>query len=64
MEKELRENSQMVFGKNNVTELLMSETPVDKVFISGDGKNNNFKKIIALCKNKSIPIVSATCFTT
>ncbi len=57
MEKELRENSQMVFGKNNVTELLMSETPVDKVFISGDGKNNNFKKIIALCKNKSIPIV-------
>lgn len=51
------ENTQLVYGKNNVTELLTSDTPVDKVYISGDGKNDHFKKIIALCKAKGIPII-------
>lgn len=45
------------FGKNNVTELLSSDTPVDKVFLAGDAKNSNYKKIVALCKGKGVPII-------
>lgn len=52
-----RIQSEVVFGKNNVTELLLSEAPVERVYLSGDLKNNNFKKIVALCKSKGIPIV-------
>ncbi len=57
MEKEMEIRPDLVFGRNNVSELLNSETPVDKVFLAGDPKNGNFKKIVALCKSKGIPIV-------
>lgn len=57
MSKENSNDCQIFFGRNNVAELLSSETPVEKVFIAGDGKNGAFKKIIALCKSKGVPIV-------
>lgn len=49
--------SELVFGKNNVTELLLSDATVERVYLAGDPKNNNFKKIVALCKSKGVPIV-------
>lgn len=49
--------SEIVFGKNNVTELLLSDATVERVYLAGDPKNNNFKKIVALCKSKGVPIV-------
>jgi 23S rRNA (guanosine2251-2'-O)-methyltransferase len=56
---ENQENKQLdfVFGKNNVTELLLSDATVERVLISGDPKNPNYKKIIALCKERGVPIV-------
>jgi len=47
----------LVVGKNNVTELLMSDQSIDRVLLAGDPKNKNYKKIVALCKDKGIPIV-------
>ena len=47
----------LVVGKNNVTELLMSEQTVDRVLLAGDHTNKNYKKIVALCKDKGVPIV-------
>lgn len=57
MDHEVKKQEELVFGKNNVTELLLSETTVDRVYLAGDPKNNNYKKIVALCKSKSVPIV-------
>jgi 23S rRNA (guanosine2251-2'-O)-methyltransferase len=48
---------EFIFGKNNVTELLLSDATVERVYLSGDAKNPNFKKIVALCKEKGVPIV-------
>lgn len=57
MEFEEKKQSEIVFGKNNVTELLLSDAPVERVFLAGDPKSNNFKKIIALCKTKGVPVI-------
>ncbi len=54
---EERIQQEFVFGKNNVTELLLSEATVERVYLSGDVKNANYKKIVALCKEKGTPIV-------
>lgn len=54
---EERIQQEFVFGKNNVTELLLSEATVERVYLSGDVKNSNYKKIVALCKEKGVPIV-------
>lgn len=54
---EERVQQEFVFGKNNVTELLLSEATVERVYLSGDVKNSNYKKIVALCKEKGVPIV-------
>ncbi len=59
MEKEQNTLTNLVFGRNNVTELLLSETPVDRVYLAGDGQSPALKKIVALCKNRGIPIVHA-----
>ena len=48
---------ELVFGKNNVTELLLSDLPVERVYLAGDPQNPNYKKIVALCKGKGVPIV-------
>ncbi len=48
---------EFIFGKNNVTELLLSDATVERVYLSGDAKNANYKKIVALCKEKGVPIV-------
>ncbi len=52
-----KQQSDLVFGKNNVTELLLSDAAVERVYLAGDPKSNNFKKIIALCKTKGVPII-------
>ncbi len=57
MEFEEKKQSELVFGKNNVTELLLSDATVERVYLAGDPKSNNFKKVIALCKTKGVPIV-------
>ncbi len=54
---EERIQQEFVFGKNNVTELLLSDATVERVYLSGDVKNANYKKIVALCKEKGTPIV-------
>lgn len=54
---EERIQQEFVFGKNNVTELLLSEATVERVYLSGDVKNSNYKKIVALCKENGVPIV-------
>ena len=56
MEKENLQ-SEIVCGRNNVAELLQSEVTVERVFLAGDPKNNNYKKIVALCKTKGVPLV-------
>ncbi len=53
-EKNMQE---FVFGRNNVTELLLSGATVERVYLSGDIKGGGFKKIVALCKEKGVPIV-------
>ncbi len=53
-EKNIQE---FVFGRNNVTELLLSGATVERVYLSGDIKGGSFKKIVALCKEKGVPIV-------
>ncbi len=53
-EKNMQE---FVFGRNNVTELLLSGATVERVYLSGDTKGGSFKKIVALCKEKGVPIV-------
>jgi len=55
----VQENNQaeMVFGKNNVTELLLSGVPVERVYLAGDAQNANYKKIVALCKGGGVPII-------
>ena len=53
-EKNMQE---FVFGRNNVTELLLSGATVERVYLSGDTKGGGFKKIVALCKDKGVPIV-------
>ncbi len=54
---EEKNQPEYVFGKNNVTELLLTELPVEKVYLAGDPQNSGFKKIVALCKGKGIPIL-------
>ncbi len=46
-----------VFGKNNVTEVLQSGLPVERVYLAGDPQNANYKKIVALCKSNGVPII-------
>ena len=48
---------ELVIGRNNVTELLLSESPVDRVYLAGDPKNGAYKKIVALCKKRGVPII-------
>ncbi len=57
MEFEDKKPADLVFGKNNVTELLLSDAAVERVYLAGDPKSNNYKKIIALCKTKGVPII-------
>lgn len=57
MAYEERIQQEFIFGKNNVTELLLSDATVERVYLSGDVKGPNFKKIVALCKEKGVPIV-------
>ena len=57
MKDEEMNQPELVFGKNNVTELLRSDTPVEKVYLAGDPKNAGNKKIVALCKNRGVPII-------
>ena len=57
MEFEEKKQSELVFGKNNVTELLLSGATVERIYLAGDPKNNNYKKIIALCKSMGVPII-------
>ena len=56
---DLKSNMQtdLVFGRNNVAELLASGIPVERVYIAGDGGSGAFKKIVALCKNMGVPII-------
>ena len=46
-----------VFGRNNVTEVLQSGLPVERVYLAGDPQNSNHKKIVALCKTNGVPII-------
>ena len=57
MQQDSQVHSDIVFGRNNVTELLSSQTPVEKVYLAGDAKNGVYKKLVALCKNQGVPIV-------
>lgn len=57
MEFEEKKQTELVFGKNNVTELLLSDVTVERVYLAGDPKSNNFKKVIAICKTKGVPII-------
>ncbi len=57
MPKEENMQAELIFGRNNVAELLLSDAPVDRVYLAGDPKNNQFKKIVALCKSKGVPLV-------
>lgn len=57
MDFEAKQSNEFVFGKNNVTELILSDATVERVYLAGDTKNANFKKIVALCKERGIPIV-------
>lgn len=57
MDFEEKKQSELVFGRNNVTELLLSGASVERVFIAGDTKGNQFKKIVALCKTNGVPLI-------
>ncbi len=54
----INERSDIIFGRNNVLEALSAERTIDKIMVAGDNVDGSAKKIIALAKDKKIPVVS------
>ncbi len=53
------ENENIVLGRNSVTELLLSERAVEKVYIFSGCEEKFKKKIFDLCTKRRIPVVKA-----
>jgi 23S rRNA (guanosine2251-2'-O)-methyltransferase len=49
--------SEIVFGRNPVEELIMSDHDIDKIYIDNQLKGDYEKKIRSLCKEKKISLV-------
>ena len=57
--KHTNEHTDVIFGRNNVLEALKSERTIDKILVSGEHMDGSAKKIIAIAKEKRIPVVIA-----
>ena len=57
--KYTNEHTDIIFGRNNVLEALASERTIDKILVAGENMDGSAKKIIAIAKEKKIPVVSA-----
>lgn len=57
--KHTNEHTDVIFGRNNVLEALKSERTIDKILVSGEHMDGSAKKIIAIAKEKRIPVVTA-----
>ncbi len=57
--KPTNEHIDIIFGRNNVIEALNSERTIDKILVAGENLDGSAKKIIAIAKDKKIPVVSA-----
>lgn len=54
--KDIRENDNLVIGRNAVTELLKSGREIENVMIAKGEREGSINRIIALCKEKKIVI--------
>ena len=57
--KPINQHSDIIFGRNNVLEALNSERTIDKILLLSENMDGSAKKIIAIAKEKRIPIVTA-----
>lgn len=57
--KQTNEHTDIIFGRNNVIEALKSERTIDKILVTSENMDGSAKKIIAMAKEKRIPVVSA-----
>ena len=57
--KRTNEHTDVIFGRNNVLEALKSERTIDKILVAGENMDGSAKKIIAIAKEKRIPVVTA-----
>ncbi len=53
------ENENIVLGRNSVTELLLSERPIEKIYLFNGCEEKYKKKIYELCSKRRIPLVKA-----
>ena len=52
------EHTDVIFGRNNVLEALNSERTIDKILVAGENMDGSAKKILAIAKEKRIPVVT------
>jgi len=52
----MKEQAELVFGRNAVREALRGDRDVDAVYISGDGEQRALQELKALAKKKGIPV--------
>ena len=57
--KQTNEHTDIIFGRNNVLEALKSDRTIDKILVSGENMDGSAKKIVAIAKDKRIPVVTA-----
>lgn len=57
--KKPNEHTDVIFGRNNVMEALRADRVIDKILVAGDNMDGSAKKIIAIAKDKKIPVVTA-----
>ncbi len=56
--KQTNEHIDVIFGRNNVMEALKSERTIDKILVAGEHMDGSAKKIIAIAKERRIPVVT------
>ena len=57
--QDAHKHTDVIFGRNNVIEALNSDRTIDKILIAGENIDGSAKKIVAIAKEKRIPVVTA-----
>ncbi len=57
--RETQAHTDVIFGRNNVIEALNSERTIDKILVASENMDGSAKKILAIAREKRIPVVTA-----
>lgn len=57
--RQTNEHTDVIFGRNNVLEALNSERTIDKILVMSENMDGSAKRILAIAKEKKIPVVTA-----